>query len=208
MNRYLAALPTILLAITALTACGNGSSYTNTAYDDDLYASAVCVDGRGIRVPDDYCPIGDGGSNQGFLWNYRPYHSYDSDVDVVLVGYPVDRTVYVPTRPARVSTLHIDRGRAPYSLPVGSAPASSVRVPTLAAEQRSSTITRGGFGAPNARASGSPVAARSLDSAAPGRKPSAGSSQGFSAPKPAAIPKAPASRSVSSGSSSSKSGKK
>jgi hypothetical protein len=215
MNRSLAALIAAPLALMALTACGSDSGYANTAYDDDLYASAVCVDARGIRVPDDFCPIGDGGSNQGFLWNYRPYHSSDNDVDVVLVGYPVDRTVYVPTRPSRVSTLHIDRGRAPYSLPVGSAPASSVRVPTLAAEQRKSSIQRGGFGAPNARASGSPVPARGLDSAAPGRgtdSKAAGANtaaRSVAAPRPAPTPKAPSSRSFGSSSgSSSKSGKK
>lgn len=200
MKRIILALITTLLASAALTACDS----------DTYYASDVpCVDQRSwIRVHDSYCPIGDGISNGPFTWAYsEPYPSSIDYREVVYVGYPVPHQGYSLTRPARVSTTHLYRGSFPEAPPPGVS-ATTVRVPTQAAAVRSSTVKRGGFGDPSAKASGSPVPARSLDSPAPGRKPSASGTQAGSAPKPASIPKAPASRPVSSSSSSSKSGKK
>lgn len=170
-----------LLGLLALTACGD-QPYHQVSYDDNVYASALCVDQQGVRVPDSYCPIGDGVMNQGYGWRYHSYRASDPYTDVVYVGYPVG-TTYVTQRPARVSTLHIDRGRFPDRAPAG-VKASDVRVPSLATVQRSSTIQRGGFGAPGAKATGTPVPSRTLSSAAPGR-----------------IPPPPKTRSVSSSSS-------
>lgn len=146
--RYL--LP--VFALLALAGCGNNYHRVAAApvsYDNAAYASALCVDQQGIRVPDNYCPIGDGvmGSG-GYGWRYHSYLASDPYQDVVYVGYPVG-TSYATTRPARVSTLHIDRGRFPTTAPVG-VRASSVRVSSLPTVQRtgSSSVTRGGFGAP------------------------------------------------------------
>lgn len=191
------ALPVMLLLIAitlfVLTACGN--SYHRVpapiAYDNDAYASALCVDQQGIRVPDNYCPIDDGViGNGGYGWRYHSYYASDPYQDVVYVGYPVG-TTYVTTRPARVSTLHIDRGRFPASPPVG-VRSSTVRVSSLPVVQRNPSITRGGFGV----ATGTPLPA------------------GKSFAAPAVIPPAPATRSTTapnytprtSGGSSSSSG--
>lgn len=105
-------------------------------------------------MPDNYCPVGDGYMNSGYGWRYHPYLASDPYQDVVYVGYPVGAT-YVNTRPARVSTLHIDRGRFPTSPPAG-VRASSVRVPSLPVATRpgSSSVSRGGFGVP---ATGTPL---------------------------------------------------
>lgn len=174
--RYL--LP--LLALLAFTLAGCGNNYHRVAapvsYDNAAYASALCVDQQGDRVPDNYCPIDDGvmGSG-GYGWRYHSYLASDPYQDVVYVGYPVG-TSYVTTRPARVSTLHIDRGRFPVSPPQG-VRSSSVRVPSLPSVQRtgSSNVTRGGFGIP---ATGTPLPTPT--------------GQSFKAP--AALPKAPPAR--------------
>jgi hypothetical protein len=147
----------VLLALATafvLSACGGQQHYhaipapVPASYDNNMYASAVCVDGQGIRVPDNYCPVGDGYLNSGYGWRYHPYLASDPYQDVVYVGYPVG-TTYVTTRPARVSTLHIDRGRFPTSPPRG-VRASSVRVASLSVATRpgSSSVSRGGFGVP------------------------------------------------------------
>jgi hypothetical protein len=188
--RYL--LP--LLALLAFTLSGCGSDYHRVAapvsYDNAAYASALCVDQQGDRVPDNYCPIDDGvmGSG-GYGWRYHSYLASDPYQDVVYVGYPVG-TSYVTTRPARVSTLHIDRGRFPASPPVG-VRSSSVRVSSLPTVQRtgSSNVTRGGFGIP---ATGTPLptpAGRAF--AAPATLPPAPPRVAPSA-APAATPRAPA----------------
>jgi hypothetical protein len=182
-----------LLAVAtafALSACGNSNHYQPrpASYDDNMYASALCVDQHGIRVPDAYCPIGDGAMNAGYGWRYHSYLASDPYTDVVYVGYPVG-TTYVTTRPARVSTIHIDRGRFPDRAPAG-VKASDVRVPSLSTVQRNPAIQRGGFGAPGAKAAGTPLPSRSLNSPAPGRT--------FAAPAPPPPP--PAARSMSSSS--------
>jgi len=152
------------LALT-LTGCGNDPP------DGHYYAAAVCVDQDGVRVPDSYCPIGDGIENAGNSWAYHEYHDTDPDLDVVFVGYPVDRHVYVHDRPRRVPTLNIDRGRFPERpATVAAAGTSSARVVTVAQERRqSSTVTRGGLGA-SSRNAEAPRPVRTLDSPAPGRK--------------------------------------
>lgn len=177
-----------LLALLGLSACGNDRP------DDRYYAAAVCVDQNGVRVPDDYCPIGDGIDNQGFAWTYHPYDVHTHDVDVVYVGYPVDRS-WTRTRPVRVTTINIDRGRYP-ERPLAGTPAgaTTARVITVAEDRRekasgSSTVTRGGLGTPGARNAEAPAPARNLDSPAPGRKPTATAT-------PAPLPPAPATRAV------------
>ena len=97
-------IPAALAGTLALTlaACGNDPP------DEHYYAAAVCVDQDGIRVPDSYCPIGDGIENAGNSWAYHEYRDTDPDLDVVFVGYPVDRHIYVHDRPRRVPMLNID----------------------------------------------------------------------------------------------------
>lgn len=179
-----------VLALCCLSACGN--SYHRVAaapiaYDNSAYASALCVDQQGIRVPDNYCPIDDGVmGNGGYGWRYHPYLASDPYQDVVYVGYPVG-TTYVTTRPARVSTLHIDRGRFPTTAPVG-VRASSVRVSSLPTVQSSTSsgVTRGGFGV----STGTPIVT--------------GAGKSFASPAP--LPKAPNYAARTSGGSSSSSG--
>ena len=156
---------TLASAVLALIAgCGSDSP------DGHLYAAAVCVDSDGIRVPDSYCPIGDGIDNAGNSWAYHEYRDTDPDVDVVFVGYPVDRHIYVHDRPRRVPTLNIDRGRFPERpATMAATGASSARVVTIAQERKTSTIARGGLGTPAARNAEAPRPARTLDSPAPGR---------------------------------------
>jgi len=154
----------LLALLAVLAGCGSERP------DDHYYATAVCVDGNGIRVPDNYCPIGDGITNAGYGWDYHEYRDTDPVVNVVYVGYPVDRTLYTPTRPRRVPTLNIDRGRFPEVPTAADAGATQAQVPTIAAE-RKSTITRGGLGvSKDARNAEAPAPVRTLDSPAPGRK--------------------------------------
>jgi hypothetical protein len=177
----------------AVAALGGCSTPQFNSYDEAAWAGAMCVDRGWTRVPDNYCPIGDEPApNHPFFWAYRPYNASTPDVDIVYVGYPVDRHVWVNTRPARVSTLHIDRGSYPERPAAGSAPATSVRVPTAPVRQKTSTITRGGLGTPGARATN-----------APAPKPGAAS-----AAAPKALPKAPASRPMAPTGASIKSGRK
>jgi hypothetical protein len=181
--RWPLGLCVLIGVLAALISCGNDQP------DDHYYAAAVCVDqNTGIRVPDNYCPIGDGLDNQGYGWNYRQYRDTDRDIDVVYVGYPVDRTVYVHDRPRRVPTINIDRGRYPERpATVAAAGATTAKVVTVAEERRSATVTRSGLGTKTGRAAEAPAPNRSLDSKAPGRA-------GEATPKP--LPKAPATRVV------------
>jgi hypothetical protein len=166
-----------LLALL-LSACGNDYHRVPVqaapiSYDNAAYASALCTDDQGIRVLDNYCPIDDGVIGPGgYGWRYHSYLASDPYQDVVYIGYPVGAT-YVVTRPARVSTLHIDRGRFPASAPPG-VRSSSVRVSSLPTVQRSpaSSVSRGGFGVP---ATGTPLPTPA--------------GQSFAAPR--ALPKAP-----------------
>jgi hypothetical protein len=190
----------VLGLLAALVGCGSDRP------DEHYYAAAVCVDQDGVRVPDNYCPIGDGIDNQGFAWNYRPYRDTDHDIDVVYVGYPVDRTVWVHDRPRRVPTINIDRGRyLERPATVAAAGTTSARVVTIADERKvaasgSSTTTRGGLGVSrSARNAEAPQPNRSLDSKAPGRAGEA---------KPRPLPKAPTTRVVAKSTKSTKSGSK
>ena len=175
----------ILFGVLALVA-GCGSS----GPDDHDYAAAVCVDPNGFRMPDTYCPIGDGITNQGYGWVYREYRDDTPDVDVVYVGYPVDTHVWVHDRPRRVPTLNIDRGRFPERpVTVSTAGATSARVVTIAEERKpASAVVRGGLGvSKGGRNAEAPQPNRTLDSPAPGRKIAA---------TPAPLPPPPAKRVV------------
>jgi len=179
--------------------------------DPHYYAAAECVsDVTSIVAPNDYCPIGDGVSNQGYSWAYREYRDTDHDIEVVYVGYPVDRHIWVHERPRRVPTINIDRGRFSPAPPAAAAGASSARVVTIAEERKaatavtastgSSTVTRGGLGVSrSARNAEAPAPARSLDSKAPGRAGEA---------KAAPLPKPPTSRVVVAATPKTKSGSK
>lgn len=149
MNILLRALLASLLT-GVLVACGAG---TYQSYEDAAYAGAICTDPAGYRVPDSYCPIGDGPPPAGYAysWAYRPYRSTDRDIDVVYVGYPVDTHVWVHTRPANVATLNIDRGSFPETEPAGQPRASSARIATEPVRRAgSSSVTRGGLGSTSA----------------------------------------------------------
>lgn len=159
------------LGLVALAGCSSPAP-APVAYDPSAYATAVCVDRASwYRVPDNYCPIGDGElPDHPFMWVYDEYSELDLDIDVVYVGYPVERTRYVTVRPPRVSTINIDRGRFPEKAAPGTAPSTSVKLPTVPVERRApSTVQRGGLGVPSARATNAPRPNRDTSSPAPGR---------------------------------------
>lgn len=168
-------------AVLVVAACGAPAHRVAVDdYDAGLYSAAVCVDQRGYRVPDDFCPIGDGIMNQGYGWDYYPYRD---SVDVVVlpyVGYPVTGPGWTSTRPARVSTINIQRGVMPSSPPVGTN-AMQAQVPTQAAirkdakapVQRSSTITRGGLGVRPVKEETKVAAPAKTPTAPKGNRPSA-----------------------------------
>jgi hypothetical protein len=145
MNRLL-----VLLALfIVLISCGTS---TFNSYDDAAYAGAICTDGTNIRVPDDYCPIGDGDAPAGYRyhWAYQPYRNTARNIDVVYVGYPVDTHVWVHQVPANVSTLHVDRGSFPVAPAAGQPRTAHVIVATEPVRQ--SSVTRGGLGSTSAAA--------------------------------------------------------
>lgn len=109
-----------------------------------MYTTAVCVDLNGVRVPDDYCPIGDGlGLNGGYGWDYYPsYSSGLSEVSVPYVGYPVGGA-WTRTRPVNVTTINIQRGVD--QAPPRGVTATIAKVPTPVTKP-TSTIQRGGLG--------------------------------------------------------------
>lgn len=186
MNLTKAHVAAAVAAVALCTAC-SANTAPPPVWDNAAYAATVCVDGQWVRVPDNYCPIGDGiVPNHPFHWVYDEYRASDLDVDVVYVGYPVERTRYVNTRPARVPTLNLDRGGYPERAAPGTT-GTSQRVPVLPV-QRQANVQRGGFGAPNARATAAPIPSRGLNSPAPGRVAAQ------AAPAPRATPPRPASR--------------
>jgi|GEM_PF-6534168 len=181
-----------LLATTALITASCG---TSSPYDDDFYASTICVDpSSNIRVPDEYCPIGDAPINSRFTWGYSPYR-YDVEfVDVVYVGYPVPST-YSRTRPANIRTTHLDRGRFaenPQLKPGESLYRPGARTAPL------STIQRGGLGVSSSqsstRASDSVSKPPVSTSATGGRTSAPKASTVNTAPSKPAIPPPPPSR--------------
>lgn len=131
------------VAAAALSACGGPTFAT---VEDAAYAGALCTDRGGIRVPDDYCPIGDGDvGGYPYQWRYQTYRSNQPDLDIVYVGYPV-ATTWTVQRPINVTTLHIDRGSFPADPPAGSR-ATSARVATAPQRAAQSTSSaRGGLG--------------------------------------------------------------
>jgi hypothetical protein len=168
----------LLGAVLVLTGCAPRPSFDTV--DDAAYAGAICTDGGWTRVPDQYCPIGDepvGG--QQYWWRYRPYRDTDRDIDVVYVGYQVDRTVWIDRRPARVSTLHIDRGSFPTDPPASAGPVSRAKVLTAAEKRRQDDaargVSRGGLGSTQAATrSSTPETAQAQVSRRPPPPPPAG----------------------------------
>ena len=103
----------LMFLLTAVMLAGCGGS---PAPAHELHAVKLCRDNNWNRVPDEYCPIGDGPAfGHPYAW---AYHEYDPIVEpqliVPYVGYPVERRVYVETYPRRVTTLNLDAGRFPY----------------------------------------------------------------------------------------------
>lgn len=139
----------ITLALAVVTGCSSAAPY-------DDYA-AVCVDGNGVRVPDDFCPIGDGIMNAGYGWNYYGYYRNTPDVVIPYVGYPVQRgwSSDYTTVHNHVTNINIHRGpdAAPAAPPPGqTGTAADVPVsngkPTAYAG--SGTVQRGGLGSKTA----------------------------------------------------------
>lgn len=166
-------VPALVLGAVALVGCSSPAPAPVT-YDSNAYAATVCIDrGNWFRVPDNYCPIGDGDvPGHPFMWVYDEYDARDVDVDVVYVGYPVERTRYITVRPSRVPTANLDRGRFPERVAPGATASTSVRVPSMPVERKapsSSTVRRGGLGVPSARATNAPQPNRDTSSPAPGR---------------------------------------
>lgn len=166
--------------------------------DDSSYAAAVCSGPGDFRAEDFYCSQ----PHPGYSWAYIGYHAYDDGIDIVYVGYPLDRRIYLANPPRGVPRSHIERGGFPSSAPVGGS--SVAHVSTLAQNTGAKgapkpsgrTIVRGGLGVPASRATGAPTPVRGLDSAAPGRtapaKPVPAKLGGTVSPKPASPPaKAP-----------------
>jgi hypothetical protein len=148
-----------LLAGAALLAMAGCAHAVPVAPVVPMHTTAVCVDLNNVRVPDDYCPIGDGlGLNDGYGWDYYPPYSDGlSDVIVPYVGYPV-APGWSRTRPVNVTTINIQRGNT-QSPPAGvtatvgkvaASPKASSSVTDVgtagSSGTRSSTITRGGLG--------------------------------------------------------------
>lgn len=188
-------LPVVVASAFVLAACGTQAPQpVPVSYDENMYAAAVCVDRDWVRVPDNFCPIGDGEFPQHpFQWVYDEYSATEIDIDIVYVGYPVERTRYIDRVPPRISTMHIDRGRFPNKAPVGSAPATSSKLPSEPVRRaQSSGVTRGGLGVPGARATAAPRPNRGLDSPAPGRtRADRAPAAQAPAPAPRALPQAP-----------------
>jgi hypothetical protein len=164
IKRLAAAALLAVVAVLSVSACATP--------DYDRY-SGICVDNNtGVRMPDDYCPIGDGPLPVGyhFGWAYGGYHSYDDHFDAPYVGQVVDRRVFVTQRPAKVSTLYIVRG-VPARPAAGQPLTSTARVVTPeAAAKKAPTpgITRGGLGSTSVGKSASPPKAMP---SAPAKRP-------------------------------------
>lgn len=160
------------LVAALATGCGDpGGQPEFESYDEAAFAGALCVDTDYVRVPDNYCPIGDRPvEGHPYFWAYQEYSGTELDIDVVYLGYPVDRTRWTNVRPPRVATTNIDRGSFPERPAPGAAPATAVRVESAPVRRRNSEIQRGGLGVSNARAArptGTPVAASAGSAPAP-----------------------------------------
>lgn len=181
------------IAGAALAACASPQPQ-RVAFDDDQYAATWCIDNDGYRVPDNYCPIGDGiVAGHPYAWNYTPYYYDSPDVDIVYVGYQVPRERINRQRPAYIATTHIDRGRFPEK-PLAGTPRTSGAKVTVADSakmkvvQTGTRVQRGGLGAGKSTATNAPKPNRSLSSPAPGRGTATvvAASGSSSAPKPVA----------------------
>lgn len=144
-----------LAAMAALSACGNSPTYASV--EDAVYAGALCTDRGGIRVPDDYCPIGDGDvDGYPYQWRYQSYRASQPDIDVVYVGYPVAPS-WSTQRPINVTTLNIDRGSFPADPPKNSR-ATSAKVETAPKRAARNSSSRGGLGSTAGRSAASAAA--------------------------------------------------
>jgi hypothetical protein len=172
-----------LLGLLALAGCAH-PQYASV--EQAAYAGAICTDGGWVRVPDNYCPIGDDPvAGSQFFWRYRPYRDTDPDIHVVYVGQPIaDRSVWVQSRPANITTINIQRGDFPERPAAGQPLTTEVDVPTTPARQRAAQdakngIQRGGLGV------GGGTQQQTTTAGKPAGKP---------APAPQPLPKAPATR--------------
>lgn len=171
-NRVRRRLVIALAAIAALSACGNSPTYGSV--EEAVYAGALCTDRAGIRVPDDYCPIGDGDvDGYPYEWRYQTYRHDQPDIDIVYVGYQVAPS-WTKQRPPKVRTLNIDRGSFPLEPPKGSR-ATSARAET--APKRAAQSARGGLGSTAGRSA-------TAASAAPGPPPKGAVERKSLAPPP------------------------
>lgn len=170
MNRVWRRLAIASAAIAALSACGTPPTYASV--EDAVYAGALCTDRAGIRVPDDYCPIGDGDvDGYPYEWRYQTYRHDQPDIDVVYVGYQVAPS-WTKQRP-NVRTLNIDRGSFPLEPPKGSR-AISAKAETAPKRAQSA---RGGLGSTAGRSA-------AAASAAPGPPPKGAVARKSLAPPP------------------------
>lgn len=128
---------------TAMVAGCNGAPQQPvqipSSVDDSLYADQVCVDYSYIRRPDIYCQHG----LPGYHWTYEEYHSWDRPA-IVVVGQPVNRTIYTDRRPTRVTVNHYYTGDAvPAPKPRTSSKPSLTKPPP---PTRNPSVQRGGLG--------------------------------------------------------------
>lgn len=114
----------VILLVFVLAACG---APVRPQYVSD----AVCVDNRYVRVPDLMCPIGDDAfPGHPFHWSYHEYQiGMQQPYVMPYVGYPVERRYFADTRPARVTTININRGSFAERPPAGQSGAGSLTRP-------------------------------------------------------------------------------
>lgn len=160
--------------------------------DDSTYSNAACVDTiSNVRLDNSECSPNYGDPIGAHSWAYSSYRYDEPYQEIVYVGQPMPRNIYVYQRPAKVNVTRIS---APQPLRVPGTTATSVREPSqsLLTDKRMVTkkqeeikrnpdVIRGGFGLPSARVTAAPVPTRTLSSPAPGR----------AAPKPPKVTASP-----------------
>jgi hypothetical protein len=146
IRRLLLLIP--LLGFVA--ACGGYHQQVVPAAQVEPQAAVICVDSNGVRVPDNYCPIGyqDGLANAGYI---HEYYSYPPSGDLVLpyVGYRATGPGWTRQRPVNITTINIHPASdvAPATAPAGSkATSADVPVKNGSTPAASSSVTRGGLG--------------------------------------------------------------
>jgi hypothetical protein len=161
----------LLAGFLLLGTLGSAIACSSAAPYDDY--AAVCVDGNGVRVPDEFCPIGDGIVNAGNQWSYYGYYRNTPDLVIPYVGYPVSRgwdTNYTTVH-NHVTNINIHRGPdvAPATAPAGQT-GTAADVPIAGGKPQayagSGTVQRGGLGV-KARSVTVPGASKRTVSSAP-----------------------------------------